>query len=45
MYLATAADAAIARRIAARIPFVVGVIASDGKTNLKDETKDPLRNS
>ena len=39
VYLATAADAAIARGIAARFPFVDGVIASDGETNLKGETK------
>lgn len=39
VYLATAADGAIARRIAARFSFVDGVIASDGETNLKGETK------
>lgn len=39
VYLATAADGAIARRIAARFPFVDGVIASDGTVNLKGEAK------
>ncbi|CAH1671393.1 UbiA family prenyltransferase [Chelatococcus asaccharovorans] len=35
VYLATAADGDLARRIAARFPFLTGVIASDGVTNLK----------
>ncbi|ETR78353.1 prenyltransferase [Afipia sp. P52-10] len=39
VYIATAADAAIANQVAARIPFVSEVIASDGKTNLKGAAK------
>lgn len=39
VYIATAADAAIANKVAARIPFVSEVIASDGKRNLKGKTK------
>lgn len=35
VYLATAADGDLARRIATRFPFLTGVIASDGVTNLK----------
>jgi 4-hydroxybenzoate polyprenyltransferase len=39
VYIATAADAAIAAQVARRAPFVSGVIASDGRTNLKGSTK------
>lgn len=39
VYIATAADIAIANKVAARIPFVSDVIASDGRTNLKGSTK------
>ncbi|MGX7743796.1 UbiA family prenyltransferase [Rhodopseudomonas parapalustris] len=39
VYIATAADITIASKVAARIPFVSGVIASDGHTNLKGATK------
>jgi 4-hydroxybenzoate polyprenyltransferase len=39
IFIATAADRAIADRVAQRIPFVSGVIASDGRTNLKGAVK------
>lgn len=42
--LATAADELMARRVAQRFPFIDHVIASDGSTNLKGESKaDRLR--
>lgn len=40
--IATAADEAAARRFAVRFPFVDTIIASDGATNLKGETKAAL---
>lgn len=39
VFIATAADRAIAAKVARRIPFVSGVIASDGRTNLKGQAK------
>jgi len=39
IFIATAADRAIADRVAQRIPFVSGVIASDGRINLKGTAK------
>jgi 4-hydroxybenzoate polyprenyltransferase len=39
VYVATAADAHIAERVVRRIPFIRGVIASDGVRNLKGEAK------
>ena len=39
VYIATAADAAIADQVARRVPFVSGVISSDGRTNLKGAIK------
>lgn len=39
VYIATAADAVIAERVAERISFVKGVIASDGRINLKGVAK------
>ncbi|MBS7698493.1 MULTISPECIES: UbiA family prenyltransferase [unclassified Chelatococcus] len=39
VYLATAADGDLAHRIAARFPFLSGIIASDGITNLKGVQK------
>lgn len=39
VYIATAADEAIAKQVAARIPFVTDVIASDGVNNLKGAAK------
>jgi 4-hydroxybenzoate polyprenyltransferase len=39
VYIATAADAAIAAQVARRVPFVAGVISSDGRTNLKGAIK------
>lgn len=39
IFIATAADRAIAEKVARRIPFVSDVIASDGRTNLKGPAK------
>ncbi|MGN6306034.1 MAG: UbiA family prenyltransferase [Mesorhizobium sp.] len=39
IFIATAANRAIAEKVAQRIPFVSGVIASDERTNLKGEAK------
>jgi 4-hydroxybenzoate polyprenyltransferase/phosphoserine phosphatase len=39
VYVATAADRLIAEKVAARLPFVTGVISSDGRTNLKGPAK------
>jgi 4-hydroxybenzoate polyprenyltransferase len=39
IFIATAADRAIAAKVAQRIPFVSGVIASDGLTNMKGAAK------
>jgi 4-hydroxybenzoate polyprenyltransferase/phosphoserine phosphatase len=39
IFIATAADRAIADKVAQRIPFVSGVIASDGRINLKGTAK------
>jgi 4-hydroxybenzoate polyprenyltransferase/phosphoserine phosphatase len=39
IFIATAADRAIAGKVAQRIPFVSGVIASDGRINLKGTAK------
>lgn len=39
IFIATAADRAIADKAAQRIPFVSGVIASDGRINLKGTAK------
>jgi 4-hydroxybenzoate polyprenyltransferase len=42
VHLVTAADGILATRIAARFPFLDGVISSDGKTNLKGVRKAEL---
>lgn len=39
VFIATAADKVIADMVAARIPFAAGVIASDGRINLKGAAK------
>jgi 4-hydroxybenzoate polyprenyltransferase len=39
LYLATAADGSLARRIAAHFGFFTGVLASDGSTNLAGKNK------
>ncbi|MBR1121484.1 UbiA family prenyltransferase [Bradyrhizobium lablabi] len=39
VYVATAADARIAEKVVKRIPFIRGVIGSDGVRNLKGEAK------
>ena len=39
VYVATAADAEIAEKVVRRIPFIRGVIGSDGVRNLKGEAK------
>jgi len=39
VFIATAADSFIAERVAERIPFAAGVIASDGRLNLKGAAK------
>src|SRR5262249_53627132 len=39
IYLATAADAMAAERVAAGFPFLDGVVSSDGRINLKGEVK------
>ncbi len=39
IHLATATDALIAHRVARRFPFISGVFASDGSTNLKAAAK------
>lgn len=39
VYVATAADAGIAEKVVRRIPFIRGVIGSDGVRNLKGEAK------
>lgn len=39
VYVATAADGAIAGQVARRVPFIAGVVASDGRTNLKGPNK------
>lgn len=39
VYVATAADAEIAQKVVRRIPFIRGVIGSDGIRNLKGEAK------
>jgi 4-hydroxybenzoate polyprenyltransferase len=39
VYVATAADAKVAERVVRRIPFIRGVIGSDGVRNLKGEAK------
>jgi 4-hydroxybenzoate polyprenyltransferase/phosphoserine phosphatase len=42
VYIATAADTRIAEKVARRIPFIRGLIGSDGVRNLKGETKARL---
>lgn len=39
VYIATAADIVLAEKVAKRVPFVRGVIASDGRVNLKGLAK------
>src|ERR1700754_2981578 len=39
VYVATASDAGIAEKVVRRIPFIRGVIGSDGVRNLKGEAK------
>ena len=39
VYVATAADAKVAEKVVRRIPFIRGVIGSDGVRNLKGEAK------
>ena len=39
VYIATAADRGIAEQVAQRIPFISGVLASDGRVNLKGANK------
>lgn len=39
VFIATAADRVVAEKVAARVPFISGVIASDGTTNLKGQAK------
>src|SRR5690606_10292131 len=39
VHVATAADRAIAEKVARRIPFIAGVLASDGRLNLKGANK------
>lgn len=45
IFIATAADLVVAKKVAARIPFITDVIASDGRVNLKGVVKAQVLSS